>query len=100
MYNSKQRARGTRVDREESGALIVITGPFVFRIGYMVSRLLFALLVFLVAVLCLWLKQGLQQRHSAVPLGSAAGETETFTLADKETAAHTKTALAHTQVVV
>lgn len=55
IYHSDQiHDHTTQVKYEETGALVVVRGPFVFRIGYMVSRLLLAVLVLAVALPCMW----------------------------------------------
>ncbi len=64
MYQpSKLHRATTEISYESSGALVVTRGPFVFRIGYLVSRVLLALLllrvllwVVLFRLLVLWLE--------------------------------------------
>jgi hypothetical protein len=53
IYRS-DRIHDTTITYEDSGALVVVRGPFVFRIGYMVSRILLFLLLLLVALPCMW----------------------------------------------
>ena len=54
MYQpAKLRDTETHLSYEKSGALVVQRGPFVFRIGYLVSRVLLALLLVAVALPCM-----------------------------------------------
>ncbi len=54
MYQpSKLHRATTEISYESSGALVVTRGPFVFRIGYLVSRVLLALLLLAVAWPCM-----------------------------------------------
>ena len=54
MYQpSKLRGATTQISYERSGALVVTHGPFVFRIGYLASRALLALLLLAVALPCM-----------------------------------------------
>ena len=54
IYHAKDMDRPTQIEYEESGALVVVRGPFRFRIGYLVSRLLFFAALLLVALPCMW----------------------------------------------
>ena len=54
IYHSDEIDRGTELSYEESGALVVTRGPFRFRIGYLVSRLLLFAALLLVALPCMW----------------------------------------------
>jgi hypothetical protein len=54
MYQpAKLRDTETHLSYEKSGALVVQRGPFVFRIGYLVSRVLLALLLAAVVLPCM-----------------------------------------------
>ena len=54
MYQpSKLHGATTEISYETSGALVVTRGPFVFRIGYLASRVLLALLLLAVTLPCM-----------------------------------------------
>ena len=54
IYHPRELRRGTEIEYEASGALVVVRGPFRFRIGYLVSRLLLFAALLLVALPCMW----------------------------------------------
>ena len=54
IYHSDDIRRGTEIEYEDSGALVVVRGPFRFRIGYLVSRLLFVVTLLIVVYPCMW----------------------------------------------
>ena len=66
MYHRRYRAGVDIIDSEE---LVARAGPFLFPLGYMISRLLFALLVMCLALLSMHLQQ---KKHMALKVKSSS----------------------------
>lgn len=74
MYRHRGRA-GSGVGTLESEELVVRAGPFSFRLGYMISRVLFALLVMCAALLSMWCRQKpVAHTSTSVPIEAAMPE--------------------------